>query len=128
MKKQINTDDMNEVANHAASIINEHFPECDAKKNIIQHLRILNGFEMNMYAISMAMMKIREEAKIDDPDKCNTYNLLNSLKKIEIIADDMHNVGSFLARGAVCDAMSMLYEGFNEKQSQVKDIKNEQGS
>jgi hypothetical protein len=82
MKKQINTDDMNEVANHAALIINEHFPECDAKKNIIQHLRILNGFEMNMYAVSMAMMKIREEAKISDPDKCNAVNLLNSLKKI----------------------------------------------
>lgn len=109
MSKEINSIDLSQVVNDAMLIINEHFPECDAKKMVLQHLRILNGFEMNMYAITMAMMKIREEAQIEDSNKFNSDELLLSLKKIEIIADNMHNVGAFLAQGKACDAMSMLY-------------------
>ena len=129
MNKNFNEQNINEEINLAISIIKEKFPECDAKKMIIQHLEIFNGFSMNMYAVSLAMMKIRVEARIDNLNKLNPNELLMSLKKIEVIADNMHNVGSFLASGTACDAMSMLYQGFDEKGLlKAEVIKNIQGN
>jgi hypothetical protein len=129
MNNKIDENNMAEVVNLATSIINEYFPECDAKKMVLQHLRILNRFEMNMYAITMAMMKIRGEAQIDSSKKFNSDELLLSLEKIEIIADNMHNVGAFLARGKACDAMSMLYVDVDRMESpKVEGVNNKQGN
>ena len=111
MNKEINKNDMNEVASHAVSIIKKHFPECDAKQMIIQHLEIFSRFEMNMCAISLAMGNIRSLAQTGIGQYKNAEEHVEALKKIEVIADSLHNVGGFLIRGKDCDAMYLYRHG-----------------
>jgi len=114
MEKEINMNDMNQVADYAAHIIREHFPESDAQRMIIQHLEIFRRFENNMCAISLAMVNIRNLAQksLRQDEKKEAY--IEALKNIEVIADSLHNVGSFLITGVDCDAMHLYRHGGKE--------------
>ncbi len=114
MKKELNMNDMNQIAGYAAHIIKEHFPESDAQRMLIQHLGIFSRFEMNMYAISLAMGNIRSLAQkgLCQDEKKEAY--IEALKNIEVIADSLHNVGSFLITGVDCDAMHLYRHGGKE--------------
>lgn len=111
MNKEINENNMNEVANHAVSIINKHFSECEAKQMLIKHLGIFKSFEMNMCAISLAMGNIRSLAQTGIGQYKKSEEYIEALKKIEVIADNLHNVGGFLIRGEDCDAMHLYLHG-----------------
>lgn len=114
MEKEINMNDMNQVADYAAHIIKEHFPESDAQRMIIQHLGIFSRFENNMCAISLAMGNIRSLAQKSLYQDKEKEEYIEALKNIEVIADSLHNVGGFLIAGVDCDAMHLYRHGGKE--------------
>lgn len=105
---------MNQVADYAASIIANNFPESNARRMIIQHLGIFSRFDMNMCAISLAFGNIRSIAQEVLCDEKNKSDCAEAIEKIKIIADSLHNVAGFMLRGDACDAMHLYDHGRDE--------------
>lgn len=84
------------------------------KEQVLRRLESLKGSEMNMYIIDLSMMKIREIAQSAALNALGNDECVKSLKKIELIADNMHNVGLCLVRGINVDAVNLLYKNWEK--------------
>ncbi len=97
-----------------------HHSTDDATKNsVIKRLGALKKFELNMGVLSLAMCNIRADAidamqAITDKET-NPEDVLSKLKQIEKTADNLHNVGSFMALGIACDAAYLLFRGVDNR-------------
>lgn len=89
--------------------IQQQYPEETAL--IRQHLEEVETSKDNLLILSLAMMDIRAKAQRLKQSANLEADLRSELRNIETIADSLHNVGSMMAKGVVCNARNLYKKG-----------------
>jgi len=100
-----------------AAVQNYVFESADNKMqaaSVIRHLEAMKRFEMNLSVLSLAITNIRGLAQDSCRKDATVQDQIDSLKKIEAMADRLHNVPGFMLEGIECDALGLYCNGIDE--------------
>lgn len=86
----------------------------DKAEDVLRHLESLKQFELNISALSLAIMNIRILAQNGCREDSTIEEKIKSLIEIESLADRMHNVPAFILRGIGCDALYLYRNGIDQ--------------
>ncbi len=86
----------------------------DKAEDVLRHLESLKQFELNLSALSLAIMNIRSLAQNGCREDSTIEEKIKSLIEIESLADRMHNVPGFMLRGIECDALYLYRNGIDQ--------------
>jgi hypothetical protein len=88
------------------------------KSAILDKLHTMQNFEVNLWALSIAMGSIRSIAQKNkipvNEDVLTLEDPAQHLKEIEQIADRLHNVPGYLLDGTPCDGLYLYLNGVDE--------------
>jgi len=99
----------NDALSHALLTIQKQYP--DEAALIQRELEAIDGSKDNLMVLSLAMMEIRSKAQNLKRSTNLHDELCADLERIEAIADRLHNVGSMMAKGQACNALSLYKNG-----------------
>lgn len=109
---------LNEVIDLSIAAVQNYGGESEEGKkqtaSVIRHLESMRRFEMNLSVLSLAIMNIRGLAQDGCRKDATVQDQIDSLKKIESMADRLHNVPGFMLGGVECDALYLYRNGIDE--------------